>query len=89
MMAGVIDSNGQQWERCNVCCEFVPIQTLLYDGRDICPACVELEPAAQEELSARKSREHALANYERYQEMGWDVTLNSDNSISIHSCGEA
>ena len=45
-MAGVIDSDGQQWEHCNACGEMVEIETLLYEekseefkyGRDLCVA---------------------------------------------------
>jgi hypothetical protein len=46
-MSGVIDKNGQQWERCNRCAGFVEIESLLYEdaseefdyGRDICSPC--------------------------------------------------
>ena len=45
-MSGIIDEYGQ-WERCNICGEFVLIQTLLYEepsalyryGRDVCKKC--------------------------------------------------
>lgn len=51
-MAGVIDADGQQWERCNGCAEFVKIETLLYEqpseefkyGRDLCPTCASGAP---------------------------------------------
>jgi hypothetical protein len=92
-MAGVIDEHGQ-WERCNVCCEFTLIGALLYEppsagwkyGRDICGPCAQLPAATQDAISERRSRELAQADYRRYCAMGWDVTLNADNSISIHSC---
>lgn len=53
-MAGVIDSDGQQWERCNGCTEFVEIERLKYEppsdefkyGRDLCPDCAENSPTA-------------------------------------------
>ena len=49
-MSGVIDGNGQQWEHCGVCQEFVRIQDLLYEepstqfphGLDICENCAAL-----------------------------------------------
>ena len=48
-MAGIIDENGQQWEHCNVCGDFVKIRDLLYEepseeykyGRDVCSECWE------------------------------------------------
>jgi hypothetical protein len=91
-MSGVIDEDGQ-WEHCNVCTEFVLIQELLYEqpserfpfGRDICEPCSALPAAEQDELSARKTAEKARAAYDAYIAMGWDVTINDDYSISIHS----
>jgi hypothetical protein len=46
-MAGVVDKNGIQWERCNACAGWVKIQDLLYErpseaheyGRDLCITC--------------------------------------------------
>lgn len=46
-MSGVIDENGQQWERCNRCAGFTKFEDLQYEerseqfeyGRDICPSC--------------------------------------------------
>jgi hypothetical protein len=46
-MSGVLDSNGVQWEHCNACTQWVPIQRLLYEppsaeypyGRDLCREC--------------------------------------------------
>ena len=46
-MSGVIDDNGQQWEHCNDCGDFVEIELLAYEapteeylyGRDLCPKC--------------------------------------------------
>jgi hypothetical protein len=46
-MSGVIDDDGQQWERCNRCCGFTKIEELQYEerseefkyGRDICSPC--------------------------------------------------
>jgi hypothetical protein len=55
-MSGVIDENGQQWEKCKntkkngkYCGDFVLIDTLYYEepteefpyGRDLCPACAK------------------------------------------------
>jgi hypothetical protein len=57
-MSGVIDENGQQWEKCKntrrngkFCGEFVKIETLFYAeptkefpyGRDLCPRCAKEE----------------------------------------------
>ncbi len=46
-MSGVVDKNGQQWERCNRCGRWVQFQLLHYEqpsekyefGRDLCPTC--------------------------------------------------
>jgi len=46
-MAGVIDKNGQQWERCNKCGKWVKFEKLKYGektiefpfGRDLCSNC--------------------------------------------------
>jgi len=46
-MSGVIDADGQQWERCNGCTEFTRIEVMRYEqpsaqykyGRDLCPNC--------------------------------------------------
>lgn len=46
-MSGVIDENDQQWERCNVCCEYVKFEELGYIkpchhepiGADVCVTC--------------------------------------------------
>ena len=49
-MSGVVDKNGQQWERCDECGEWTPIEELCCDYRlpgdqtgivwvDICPKC--------------------------------------------------
>jgi len=54
-MAGVIDSNGQQWEMCNNCGKFVKIEELRYEqpsenhdcGRDLCASCAPEMPPAQ------------------------------------------
>lgn len=51
-MAGVIDENGQQWEKCNICGEFIrfpqdlgfvkPRKNHPY-GTDICVKCVDIQ----------------------------------------------
>ena len=54
-MSGVIDKDGQQWERCNCCGKFVKIETLRYEvpsteykyGRDLCKRCAEGNPPAK------------------------------------------
>ena len=46
-MSGVIDEDGQQWERCNRCAGFTKFQDLQYEepseqfeyGRSTCPSC--------------------------------------------------
>ena len=46
-MSGVIDADGQQWERCGRCAGWTKFQDLGYEqpseqfeyGRDICPSC--------------------------------------------------
>lgn len=46
-MAGVVDLDGQQWERCNECSKWVKYEDLKYaeptpehkHGRDLCPRC--------------------------------------------------
>lgn len=60
-MCGVIDENGVQWERCNVCSNWTDIDSLGYEppskkyehGRDICLDCTNkhhdiesIQPAA-------------------------------------------
>lgn len=54
-MAGVIDDNGVQWERCNGCTTFVKLDDLGYEpvsttykyGRDLCIKCVNALPQKQ------------------------------------------
>lgn len=49
-MSGVIDSKGQQWERCNRCGRYVKFQSLRYErksvkyqyGRDLCGRCYRI-----------------------------------------------
>lgn len=67
-MGGVIDENGQQWEKCNSCLQFVAIQDLEYEqpseefkyGRDLCWGCFSGEKSP-EQISAD------IAEYERWQ----------------------
>ena len=48
-MAGVIDGNGVQWERCNACAKWVTTDNLGYvkpspthpHGQDLCVSCVD------------------------------------------------
>jgi hypothetical protein len=57
-MSGVIDENGQQWERCNECAKFVKIETLRYEqpsteypcGRDLCARCGSGKPRGKKML---------------------------------------
>ena len=54
-MAGVIDKNGVQWERCCVCGNFTKLTSLGYSpptkkypyGLDICLSCANKLPQAQ------------------------------------------
>ena len=59
-MSGVVDENGQQWERCDVCRRWIRIEDLVYEGpteahphgRDACTTCYEeLHPSAHPEPS--------------------------------------
>lgn len=46
-MSGYIGNDGVQWERCNMCGDFTPLESLHYEakseqyphGRDLCPFC--------------------------------------------------
>lgn len=51
-MSGVIDDDGQQWEHCNHCGEFIEIEKLRpgwstrhteWDAVDLCPKCQALK----------------------------------------------
>lgn len=51
-MAGVIDDDGIQWERCNACTNWTRLQDMHYQfpggdypyGRDLCTACAAQQP---------------------------------------------
>jgi hypothetical protein len=60
-MAGVIDPDGTQWEKCHECGKWVRIETLCFEppskqfeyGRDLCQECWdEFESAGQEQSQA-------------------------------------
>lgn len=64
-VSGVIDENGQQWERCNGCGDFERIEALAYEepskefeyGRDLCQNCVfDLARGLTARLEARRGR---------------------------------
>jgi len=53
-MGGVVDKNGQQWERCNECGDYVLIEELWFKTTlepstkrirhlDVCPKCAAVE----------------------------------------------
>ena len=67
-MSGVQDSNGVQWERCNVCTKYVRLTNLGYEppsvkhqhGRDICLTCTN----AHEDIESIEPADEWLAQYE-------------------------
>jgi hypothetical protein len=76
VMSGVIDDNGQQWERCNGCVAFVEIETLAYEqpseefeyGRDLCENCVfDLNRGLHHRMEIRKNLNVAEMNRIREQ----------------------
>jgi ribosomal protein L34E len=56
VMCGVVDEQGQQWERCNECGKWVRIQNLCYEqpsenhpyGRDLCTKCFKQSKGEQD-----------------------------------------
>jgi hypothetical protein len=86
-MSGVIDDDGQQWERCNGCGGFVEIETLAYEkpsaefeyGRDLCVDCVfDLKRGNTVRMQARLSRNKAEKKR---------VAEALENSIEEMACG--
>lgn len=68
-MAGVIDENGVQWERCNGCGLFTRLTSLGYQpktkayphGRDLCLKCVNgLSQAQMRRVEPAKSWQRQL-----------------------------
>jgi hypothetical protein len=97
-MSGVIDEDGQQWERCNGCARFVRFEELKYEqpttrfryGRDLCRACWPLSranPGCPIELDPETVRLDAEAKRKIDESMRgkkWAFKDNADGSTSCY-----
>lgn len=76
-MSGVIDENGQQWERCNRCSDWVRFQELHFEepsdaydcGRDLCGDCVQ-------EVTAIEDKPTPQCEVEGCDYLAWCEVIN-------------